>query len=192
MVFILLCKVKIRKPHPMTQSEFSEQASALSSTLHSFAMRYTNDEEDANDLVQDTMMKAIKYYSKFEPGSNLKAWLFTIMKNTFINNYRRKTKTNALISQSDEISSVNLSYSATTNQGEGTLIMKDIKKALKSIPEAYSIPFISYFEGYKYQEIADELNIPIGTVKTRIHVARNLLKDYLKTYAKNGNDTRKL
>ncbi|MCX2574776.1 RNA polymerase sigma factor [Pedobacter sandarakinus] len=168
----------------MTQSEFSQQASALTPLLRQFAMRYTNDNEDANDLIQDTMMKAIKYYAQFEPGSNLKAWLFTILKNTFINNYRKKTKANALITQNDEISSVDLSYSASRNEAEGTFIMKDIRKAIDTLPESYAKPFISFFEGYKYHEIAEELNIPIGTVKTRIHVARTLLKDYLKSYAK--------
>ncbi|MGM9476187.1 RNA polymerase sigma factor [Pedobacter sp. GSP4] len=168
----------------MTQTEFSQQTSILAPALYQFAMRYTKDHEDSSDLVQDTMMKAFKYYAQFEPGSNLKAWLFTIMKNTFINNYRRKTKTNALISQNEEISYQDLKFSSTQNAGEGTLIMKDIKKALKNIPECYSTPFISYFEGYKYHEIAETLNLPIGTVKTRIHIARKLLKEYLQTYSK--------
>lgn len=167
----------------MTHNEFSQQTSLLAPALYQFAMRHTQNPEDADDLVQDTMMKAFKYYTQFETGSNLKAWLFTIMKNTFINNYRRKTKTNALISQNDEVSYQELKYSATQNAGEGTMIMKDIRKALQNIPEYYSTPFIRHFEGYKYHEIAAQLNLPIGTVKTRIHVARKLLKEYLQSYS---------
>ena len=147
-------------------------------------MLIPKDAEDANDLVQDTMLKAITYYNKFKEGTNLKGWLFTIMKNTFINNYRRLVKTNTLITQSEDISSANLSYSATKNQAESKFVLGDIDKALAQLPEEYYVPFIRYFEGYKYHEIADMLQIPIGTVKTRIHVARGILKKYLKTYAK--------
>lgn len=147
-------------------------------------MRYTNDPENANDLIQDTMMKAFKYYAQFEEGSNLKAWLFTIMKNTFINDYRRKVKSQSLISKTEELSYGDLSLSASRNGAEGTMIIKDIEIALKSIPECYLQPFISHFEGFKYHEIAEELDMAIGTVKTRIHVARKLLKEYLSTYAK--------
>jgi RNA polymerase sigma-70 factor (ECF subfamily) len=168
----------------MTQREFSMQASVLAPFLKSYALNFTRDAEDANDLVQDTMVKAIRYYQQFEMGSNLKGWLFTIMKNTFINDYRRRVKTNALIVQDDEISSANLSNSATRNDAEGNFIMKDIKTAIASLPEVYAVPFVRFFEGYKYHEIAEDLNIPIGTVKTRIHVARGLLKNYLVTYAK--------
>jgi len=168
----------------MTQSEFTKQTSALGPSLFQFAIKYTKDADDANDLIQDTMMKAFKYYAQFEPGSNLKAWLFTIMKNTFINNYRRKVKTNSFIHQNEEISSAELSYSANKNLAEGSFIMKDIQKALKTLPDCYAQPFVRYFEGYKYHEIAEELDMPIGTVKTRIHIARKLLKEYLQTYAK--------
>lgn len=168
----------------MTQKEFSNQASSLAPFLKSYAMNFTKDPEDANDLVQDTMVKAIRYYQQFEFGSNLKGWLFTIMKNTFINDYRKRVKTNSLIVQEDELSSAHLANSATCNHAEGSFIMKDIKTAINSIPEVYSKPFVLFFEGYKYHEIADDLNIPIGTVKTRIHVARGLLKNYLLTYAK--------
>ncbi|WP_316739178.1 sigma-70 family RNA polymerase sigma factor [Pedobacter aquatilis] len=168
----------------MTTTEFSKQTSTLAPYLLQFAMRYTNDAENANDLVQDTMVKAFKYHAQFEEGSNLKGWLFTIMKNTFINDYRRKVRSQSLITKTDELSSSDLSLSASRNSAEGSMIMKDIQIALKSIPECYSKPFISHFEGFKYHEIAEELNMPIGTVKTRIHIARKLLKEYLTTYAK--------
>ncbi len=167
----------------MTRLQFNHQLHDHSGSLHSFALNFTKDIEDANDLVQDTLLKAVTYYSKFKEGTNLKGWLFTIMRNTFINNYRRTAKTNALITQSEDISSAHLHYSASRNTVEGKFVMGDIQKALATLQPEYYVPFIKYFEGYKYHEIAEELNIPIGTVKTRIHVARGSLKKYLKTYA---------
>ncbi|WP_276090799.1 sigma-70 family RNA polymerase sigma factor [Pedobacter sp. JY14-1] len=168
----------------MTKNEFALQLNDHSVSLQSFALNFTRDVEDANDLVQDTMLKAVTYYGKFKEGTNLKGWLFTIMKNTFINNYRRLVKTNSLITQSEDISSANLHYSAATNASESKFVMGDINKALANLQPEYYVPFIKYFEGFKYHEIAEELNIPIGTVKTRIHVARQILKKHLKTYSK--------
>jgi RNA polymerase sigma-70 factor (ECF subfamily) len=107
------------------------------------------------------------------------------MKNTFINNYRRFIKISSFVTKTDEISSQQLSYSATHNQGESKFVMDDIKNALSKLQQEYYIPFTMYFEGYKYHEIADTLTIPIGTVKTRIHVARKMLKQNLKVYDTN-------
>ncbi|WP_316829521.1 sigma-70 family RNA polymerase sigma factor [Pedobacter aquatilis] len=168
----------------MTTFEFNKLVNVHSVSLKSHALKFTNDIEDANDLVQDTLVKAIRFYENFQEGTNIKGWLFVIMRNTFINNYRKISKTRALITQNDEISSANLMHSATSNQAEGKFIVGDIGKALASLPEAYHTPFVRYFEGYKYHEIADMLQIPLGTVKTRIFVAREMLKKYLKTYAK--------
>ncbi|RDC58148.1 RNA polymerase sigma factor [Pedobacter chinensis] len=172
----------------MTQIEFNNMVNSHSSSLRLHALNFTKDVEDANDLVQDTMLKAIRFYQNFEEGTNFKGWLFVIMKNTFINNYRKNTKAKILITQDDDISSANLLLSAEKNGSVSKMIVDDIQKALDHLPEAYSIPFIKYFEGFKYHEIADELQIPLGTVKTRIHVAREMLKKYLKMYAKDGSD----
>lgn len=151
-------------------------------SLRGYAMHFTRDSEDADDLVQDTMLKAVTYQGRFREGTNLKGWLFTIMKNTFINNYRRLVKTSLLISQSDEIPNTHLVHSATYNAGERTFVMEDIHAAMSGLSEEYYVPFSMYFEGYKYHEIADHLAIPIGTVKTRIHVARRIMKKALHTY----------
>lgn len=166
----------------MTQSEFGALVVQQSGSLRMYALNFTHDGEDADDLVQDTLLKAITYFDKFREGTNLKGWLYTIMKNTFINNYRRLVKVNSLVTQSDEISSSHLIFSATANQGEGNFVMADIRSALRSLSDDYKVPFMMYFEGYKYHEIANYLQIPIGTVKTRIHVARKLLKGRLKAY----------
>ena len=172
----------------MTTFEFNNLVNAHSVSLKSHALKFTNDVEDANDLVQDTLVKAIRFYENFQEGTNLKGWLFVIMRNTFINNYRRIAKTRSVITQTDEISSANLAHSATRNNAEGKFIVGDINKALESLPEAYHTPFVRYFEGYKYHEIAEMLQIPLGTVKTRIFVAREMLKKFLKTYAKDQRE----
>lgn len=169
----------------MTRPEFNDMVIRQSNSLRTYALHFTHDSEDADDLVQDTLLKAITYYNKFAEGTNLKGWLYTIMKNTFINNYRRITKINTLVTKSDEISSANLYYSSTVNNADGKFIMDDVKAAMHNLADDYKIPFTMYFEGYKYHEIADYLTIPIGTVKTRIHVARKLLKSQLTAYERN-------
>ncbi len=166
----------------MTKFEFNTLVVQHTDSLKVYALHFTRDNEEANDLVQDTMLKAVTYYGKFKEGTNLKGWLYTIMKNTFINNYRRFVKTNALVSKSDEISSANLAYSAAVNAGENKFVMEDIKEAMAELSNEYYIPFSMYFEGYKYHEISEHLQIPIGTVKTRIHVARRTMKKALNTY----------
>jgi len=152
------------------------------SCLESFAMKFTRDVEDANDLVQDTIIKAIRYHHMYKQGTNLRGWLFTIMRNTFINSYHRNSRRNAVVETSEDLTSYQLHNSATRNQGENKFVMEDINKAMERLQPEYSEPFLKYFEGYKYHEIADDLNIPIGTVKTRIHMARMALKSHLKMY----------
>jgi RNA polymerase sigma factor (sigma-70 family) len=157
-------------------------------SLFSFAFSFTKDTDDANDLFQETMLKAINYSSQFKEGTNLKAWLYTIMRNTFINNYRKSSKTDRIMTVTDDLTSDKLFLSASMNASEGKFVMDDIYKALEKLQPEYYIPFIKYFEGYKYHEIADDLKIPIGTVKTRIHVARQILKKQLRIYSKIAED----
>ncbi len=163
-------------------TDFNHELYMYKDSLRSFAYSFTKDADDADDLVQDTLLKAIHYATKFKEGTNLKGWLYTILKNTFINSYRRKTKINSMVSVTEEISSDQLRFSASNNKGENKCMMDDIHKALDKLQPEYYIPFMKYFEGYKYHEIAIELQIPIGTVKTRIHAARVILKNNLKMY----------
>jgi len=150
--------------------------------LHEFAMKFTKDIDNAKDLVQDTMVKAIRYYEKFEEGTNLRAWLFTIMRNNFINSFRRQKFTGEFITQTDELHNGQLLCSSTENGGVGRFIMGDIRMALSNLPEYLYYPFVRYLEGYKYHEIARDSNAPIGTVKTRIFEARRLLRKQLSEY----------
>ncbi|RZK73928.1 MAG: sigma-70 family RNA polymerase sigma factor [Pedobacter sp.] len=171
----------------MTTNQFNLLINEHTSSLKTFALKFTNDLDDAQDLMQDTMMKAIRYYHKFDEGTNLKGWLYTIMKNTFINNYRKNIKTQTLVTQEEDISSANLMLSATRNTSESSFIMGDINGALAKLPIHLSTPFVRYVEGYKYHEIAEEIGIPIGTVKTRIHEARKHLSKMLKMYKERVN-----
>lgn len=162
--------------------DFNQEICSFKDNLRNFALSFTKDADDADDLVQETFLKAIRYASKFQEGTNLKAWLYMILKNTFINNYRRNAKVRSVFTENLDNTPNKLLGQPTTNRGIHKFVQEDINGALSRLPRENSVPFLRYFEGYKYYEIATELNIPIGTVKTRIHVARKMLKRDLKMY----------
>ena len=167
----------------MTIPEFNFKVSSQEKPLKHFALQLTRNEEDANDLVQETMLKAFTYREKFMDGTNLKGWLYTIMKNSFINNYRRIVKRNTFIDSTENNYYLDSSSNVTENQGETKFLRKDLEHAIKSLSDDLKITFELNMLGFKYHEIAEELNIPIGTVKTRIFVAKRKLRDRLKSYA---------
>ncbi|NGM61959.1 sigma-70 family RNA polymerase sigma factor [Sphingobacterium sp. SGG-5] len=171
----------------MNRFEFNNLVIQHADSLKLYARNFTKEQDDANDLVQDTLLKAVTYFKNFREGTNLKGWLYTIMKNTFINNYRRITKLNSFLTKEKEISPSHLLVSAAYNGGENKFVMEDITSTLNSLADEYYIPFTMYFEGYKYHEISDHLDIPIGTVKTRIHMARKAMKKRLSTYKHRSN-----
>jgi RNA polymerase sigma factor (sigma-70 family) len=167
----------------MTAQEFTKHIVTLSKVLKPFAVRLTKDADDANDLLQDTLLKGYTNRDKFTDGTNLKAWMFTIMKNTFITNYQKMIRRNTFIDVSDNLQFINSVETSTNNLAVTSFIQKDITKALNKLEEAYLSPFMMYFSGFKYHEIAISLDIPIGTVKNRIHIARKELKHQLPMYA---------
>lgn len=167
----------------MTAVEFTYSIAKMSKSLKPFAMRLTKDSDDANDLLQDTLLKAFTNRDKYSDGTNLKAWLYTIMKNTFITNYQRMIRKNTFIDNSDNLHYINSLESSTDNLAFSAFALDDINKAVGSLEEVYRTPFMMYYRGFKYHEIAQKLNIPIGTVKNRIHIARKELKDKLVMYA---------
>lgn len=152
----------------------------LSTNLKPYAINLTKDIDDAQDLLQETVYRALINREKYSEGTNLKAWLFTIMKNIFINSYRRRTKRNTIISTTDNLYLLNIPHEITYNRAEGNFIMQDLKTAIADLNDDYRVPFMMHYNGYKYQEIADNLHLPLGTVKSRIFFARKELKRQLE------------
>ncbi len=167
----------------MTAIEFSHLIDKESTTLKSYAMMLTRNVEDANDLVQETMLKAFSYRNKFLTGTNLKGWLYTIMKNSFINNYRRLVRRNTFIDTTDNNFLMDVPGNLTHNLGELSFVKHDIDVAVNALPADLKLTFNLNMDGFKYHEIAEQLNIPIGTVKTRIFVAKRKLRKQLQSYA---------
>jgi RNA polymerase sigma-70 factor (ECF subfamily) len=169
----------------MTAIEFSYSLNETTKSLKPFALRLTKDAEKANDLLQETVLKAFTHREKYTEGTNLKAWLYTIMKNTFITNYQRMVRRNTFIDTTDNLHYINSTDHTIENLAYTSFAMKDIKKAIMQLNDAYKTPFMMHYRGFKYHEIAEKLGIPIGTVKNRIHIARKVLKSSLRNYAVN-------
>jgi len=154
----------------------------MTKALKPFAIKLTKDHDDANDLLQETLMKAYNNREKFAEGTNLKAWLYTIMKNTFITNYQRMVRRGTFIDTTDNLHFINSASTQIENRAAGNFALRDINNSIEKLEDVYKIPFMMYFRGFKYHEIAERLEIPIGTVKNRIHIARKQLKEKLRTY----------
>lgn len=147
--------------------------------LRPFAFSLTKSKEETEDLIQDTFYRAIANYEKFAEGTNIKAWLFTIMRNIFINNYRRKKNSNTITDTSPNQYLLNSTKLIEKNTSERSFLAEDIEKAMKEVDRGYTEPFMLYFNGFQYQEIADKLDLPLGTVKSRIFFARKELQSKL-------------
>ena len=155
----------------------------LKEGLEYYAYSLTNNRDDAKDLVQDTFLKALIYRDKFEDNTNLKAWTYTIMRNTFINNYRRAVKSATIIDKTEDAYYLNNSSKSVYGMPEAELSVKELEQAVDAISDEQRIPFEMQYQGYKYKEIAEELNLSIGTVKSRIFFCRKKLINRLKEYS---------
>lgn len=169
----------------MTAIEFNHKLVNLQPNLSYFATMLTSNHEEANDLVQDTFLKAIVNKEKFRPNTNLKAWTYTIMKNTFINNYRRRIKSNTIIDTTEDLYYLNNSRRSGEESPESKISVKEIIKGIEKLEAEHRKPFEMHFQGYKYKEIADLLDLSIGTVKSRIFFTRKKLMKSLKEYRNN-------
>jgi RNA polymerase sigma-70 factor (ECF subfamily) len=166
----------------MTAMEFNRKLIGLQDNLRYFANLLTSNEEDAKDLVQDTLYKALINRDKFQPDTNLKAWTYTIMKNTFINNYRRNVKSNMILDVSEDLYYLrNVSRHDDESQ-ESKMAVEDIRRTIESLEEEQRKPFEMHTAGYKYKEIAEALELSIGTVKSRIFFTRKKLMESLHDY----------
>jgi len=150
--------------------------------LQRFALSLTSDHVNAYDLIQETYLKAISNRDKFEDYTNIKAWVFTIMKNTFINNYRRNVTENAFIDISKDLYNINIPQEKGFISPESQYAAGEIEKAIESLRDEFRIPFKMHIEGYKYHEIAEKLGLKIGTVKSRIFLTKRKLILILKDY----------
>jgi len=163
----------------MTAIEFNYQLTNLSDSLERFAFSLTTNREDARDLLQETFVKAISYRDKYTDDTNLKAWTFTIMKNTFINNYRRTVKANTTFDHTDDLYYLNMRREPSVEGPESTLSAKEIESHIERLDDEFKVPFRMHLQGYKYKEIANNLGLKIGTVKSRIFFTRKKLMDSL-------------
>ena len=166
----------------MSGIEFNQLLLQNADFLKPFAVNLTRDTEAANDLYQETLYKALANREKYNVGTNIKAWLFTIMRNIFINDYRRKAKQKTIFDNSPNEFLINQKQATVSNVAESDMRIKEINKAIQALPEIFKTPFLLYFDGYKYNEIADVLHEPLGTIKSRIHFARKLLKEQISRY----------
>lgn len=164
----------------MSSTEFIHQFDQMRLTLFAFAMNLTKDEESARDLLQETAYKAFKYRDRYEPQTNLRAWLMTIMRNSFINDYRKRKRRQTLNDTTANDYLIDSGSQTVNNLGESSVTMEEIERVIAELEDWVRIPFILHVKGYKYEEIADELGVPLGTVKSRIFFARQRLQSQLK------------
>lgn len=167
----------------MSSYNFDDKLIEYQRSLKSFAYGFTNNDEEANDLLQETYLKALTYRDKFQERTNLKAWLYTIMRNTFINNYRKAVRANTIIDNTDEQYFLNTAATSKgTHSPDSVYSHKQISKVVEALEDEYRVPFQMYNTGFKYKEIAEELELPIGTIKSRIFLARKKLMLQLSDY----------
>jgi RNA polymerase sigma factor (sigma-70 family) len=166
----------------MTAIEFTHQLAGLRSTLYMFTRRFTTNRDESLDLVQDTLLKALTYKDKFREDTNLNGWLFTIMRNTFINNYRKVKRERNSHDDTKELYFLNVEDTHTFNKPENAFEYDNILQHVNSIPAELLTPFTMHTNGFKYHEIADTLDLPIGTVKNRIFHARKEIQKKLTGY----------
>lgn len=160
----------------MSTVEITNKIGSINGPLNAFAYNLTKNTDDAQDLYQETAFRAISNKEKFRPGTNFKAWMFTIMKNIFINNYRKKVKANTIIDSTENLYYLNSGKNVIYNDADRNMLMKELQDLIDELDDSIKIPFTMHHEGYKYQEIADELELPLGTIKSRIFFARKALK----------------
>ena len=165
-----------------SKESFKERLLGLQGNLMSFAYQLTTNKEEAEDLLQDTTLKALTNEDKFADDTNLKGWIFTIMRNIFINNYRQTVRKATILDQTDDLYHLNISQESGLITPDGSYSVKEITQAINSFNDEYRVPFSMHIAGYKYSEIAQHLDLPLGTVKRRIFFARQRLQIILKDF----------
>ena len=166
----------------MRTSNFQTKLLSLQGNLLNFAYMLTSNRDDAYDLLQDTTLKVLDNEDKYVENVNFKGWVFTIMRNIFINNYRKVVRSATIIDQTEDLYHLNLPQESGLETPEGSFAANEITDAINEFSDDYRIPFSMHVAGYKYTEIAEKMNLPLGTVKSRIFFARQRLQKKLADY----------
>ncbi|CCY92207.1 MULTISPECIES: RNA polymerase sigma factor [unclassified Phocaeicola] len=166
----------------MRTANFAQDLLSVQTELLNFAYKLTADREEANDLLQETSLKALDNEEKYTAETNFKGWIYTIMRNIFINNYRKALRDQTYVDQTDNQYYLNQNFDIEGDSTEGSYDLKEMHRIVNALPKEYRIPFSMYVSGFKYREIADKLGLPLGTVKSRIYFTRQKLQEELKDF----------
>lgn len=166
----------------MSSQKFQNNLMALQDNMLNFAFMLTSNRDDAYDLLQDTTLKALDNEDKYTDNTNFKGWVFTIMRNIFINNYRRSVRAATVVDTTENLYHLNISQDSGIESPEGSFSAQEITQAISEFAPEYRIPFSMHVAGYKYNEIAEQMNLPLGTVKSRIFLARKRLQERFADY----------
>lgn len=171
-----------KKANIMDSTSIRTQLVAIQSNLLNFAYMLTSNRDDAYDLLQDTTLKVLSNTGMYTENTNFKGWVFTIMRNIFINNYHKVIRSANVIDRTEDLYKLDLPQESGFETPEGTVSASEITDAINAFPDEYRLPFTLMVTGYKYSEIAEKLDIPVGTVKSRIFFVRRQLQETLKDY----------
>lgn len=166
----------------MKNVKLENELVALQKNMRNFAFSLTLNRDDAEDLLQETTLKVLDNEEKFVDNVNFKGWVLTIMKNLFINNYRKIVRNQTVVDKTEDLHHLNLSQNSGFDSPEGSYTISEINNSIAGFTDDYRLPFSMHIQGYKYEEIAQSMNLPIGTVKSRIFLARKRLQEQLKDY----------
>ena len=166
----------------MKSISFRKDLIGVQDELLRFAYKLTTDREQANDLLQETSLKALDNEDKFLPDTNFKGWMYTIMRNIFINNYRKVVRDQTFVDHTDNLYHINLSKDQGLDSSESSYDLKEMRRIVSNLPKEYKVPFSMHVSGFKYREIAERLHLPLGTVKSRIFFTRQKLQQELKDF----------
>ncbi len=161
---------------------FKDSLLSVQEELFRFAYKLTANREEANDLLQETSLKALDNEDKFIPDTNFRGWMYTIMRNIFINNYRKVVRDQTFVDHTDNLYHLNRSQDSGFDHTESAYDLKEIHRAVNMLPKEYKVPFAMHMSGFKYREIAEKLNLPLGTVKSRIFFTRQRLQEQLRDF----------
>ncbi len=166
----------------MNALQFKKNLLSMQENMMNFALMLTANRDDAQDLMQDTTLKVLDNQEKYVDNINFKGWVLTVMRNIFINNYHRIVRTQTIVDQNVDLYNLDVAGDAGAGSPDGSYRIQEISRAIEQLSDEQKVPFSMYISGYKYSEIAEKMNLPLGTVKSRIFFARQELQKRLKDY----------